>query len=297
VPASEQLFAPAFRYQRLGWLFTAIVAILVYLATFAMAAEAVLSSVSLSRGESLRNHMTIEIPAEGDESSTPQSERIRQAMAILRAMPEVESAVLLSDADAARLLKPWIDDPELIKKLPLPALIDVTRRAGVGLTAEDVGDKLEAVVSDAHVDDHAAWLADLSRFIGSLVFLAGFMILLTGLALVIAISLICRAVMATERDTVELLHIMGASDATIAGHFQHHAGRLARNAALAGFVLATASLAALLFALRHMIDPGVLPLLRWLALGLLLILVPLAAIGTAMLSARLTVFKFLHPIS
>jgi cell division protein FtsX len=90
---------------------------------------------------------------------------------------------------------------------------------------------------------------------------------------------------------------MGASDATIAGHFQHHAWRLARKAAGIGFLLAAISFAALLFALRHMIDPTALPLIRWLALGLLLILVPLAAIGTAVLSARRTVFKFLQPIS
>jgi cell division transport system permease protein len=294
---SDKLFAPAFRYQRLGWLFTVIVAIMVYIATFAMAAEAALSSMSLSRGENLRNHLTIEIPAVDDESATPQAERVRQALSVLRAMPGVENAEALSDADTARLLKPWIDDADLLKRLPLPTLISVARRGGETPSADDIGEKLEPVIRDARVDDHAAWLDDFSHFIGSLVLLAGFMIVLTGFALIISISLICRAVMATERDTVELLHIMGASDATIASHFQHHAWRLAFPAAIAGFLLAALSLGALMLALRHVIDPAALPMMRWAAIGLLLILVPLAAIATAVLSARLTVAKFLQPAS
>ncbi|HUY68678.1 MAG TPA: hypothetical protein VMV79_05195 [Alphaproteobacteria bacterium] len=291
---TERLFAPAFRYQRLGRLFVAITVIMVYIATFAMAAEAGLSSLGLTRGEDLQGRLTVEIPAPADESATSQDSRIDQALAVLRAVPGVARAAPLSDADIARLLKPWISDPDLIAKLPLPALIDVQRAPGAALTADALEAKLKPVAPGAQVEDQAAWLGDVAQFIKSLAVLAGVMIVLTGLALVIAIGLICRAVMATERETVTLLHIMGASDAAIAGHFQYHALRLARGAAALGFVLALLSLAALLFALRHVIDLGAMPLWREVELILLLILVPLAAIGAAVLAARHTVFALLH---
>jgi len=292
--SSHLLFAPAFRHQKLGWLFIAIVAIMVYIATFAMAAEAALSSLSLSRDEGLANHLTVEIPAVEDESSTPQAERIKQAVAVLRGIPELKDVRPVPEEETERLLAPWISEPELLKKLPLPALIDVERASGGGLTASALEDRLRTAVSDARVDDHAAWLADLAHLVKSLAALAGLMIALTGMALVIAIGLICRAVMATERDTIELLHIMGAPDRGIARHFQFQAWRLAWPAALAGFVLAVLSLGFLLFFIRHVVDISALQLVRWIALGLLVILVPAAAVIAASLSARFSVLRLLQ---
>jgi cell division transport system permease protein len=157
--SSPLLFAPAFRHQKLGWLFAGIVAIMVYIATFAMAAEASLSSISLSRNQGVADRLTVEIPAVGDEATTPQDERVKQAVAVLRAVPGVVEVRPVPEEETERLLQPWISDPDMLKKLPLPALIDVGRRAGSPVTAEMLQEKLANVVSDARVDDHAAWLA------------------------------------------------------------------------------------------------------------------------------------------
>jgi cell division transport system permease protein len=294
---SPLLFAPAFRHQKLGWLFVAIVAIMVYIATFAMAAEAALSSVSLSRNEGLANHLTIEIPPVEDESSTPQTERIKQAVAVLRATPGITNVRPLPEDETDRLMSPWISDPDLIKKLPLPSLIDAERATGSPLTASALEDRLHNVVSDARVDDHAAWLADLAQLVRSLAALAFLTIALTGFALVIAIGLICRAVMATERETIELLHVMGAPDVSIARHFQFQARRLAGPAALIGFLLAVASLGFLLFLLRHVVDISALQLMRWVGLAILVIAVPAAAMLAASLSARFSVLRLLQSFS
>jgi cell division transport system permease protein len=292
--SSPLLFAPSFRHQKLGWLFIAIVVIMVYIATFAMAAEAALSSISLSRNQGLVNHLTVEIPAVEDESSVPQAERVKQAVAVLRATPDITDVRPVPEEETMRLLEPWISQPDLLKKLPLPALIDVERRDGGNLTSSALEDRLRATVSDARVDDHAMWLADLAHLVGSLSALAGFMIVLTGLALMIAIALICRAVMATERDTVELLHVMGAADGNIARHFQSHAWRLAWPGALAGFLLAVLNLVLLLFFIRHVVDLSTLQVARWAELTVLVILVPFAAVIAASLSARLSVLRLLR---
>jgi cell division transport system permease protein len=111
---------------------------------------------------------------------------------------------------------------------------------------------------------------------------------------VIAIALICRAVMATERDTIELLHVMGAPDSNIARHFQSHAWRLAWPAAGAGFALAVLSVALLLFFIRHVVDLSALEISRWLGLCLLMALVPCAAVLAATVSARLSVLRHLQ---
>jgi cell division transport system permease protein len=259
-----------------------------------MAAEATLSVITFTWDKGMESRMTVEIPAVDDEATTPQTERVRQAMAILHAMPNVATVTQVPDDEAMRLLKPWITQPELLKTLPLPTLIDVERKSGSSLTAADVEERLHATIRDARVDDHAAWLADIAHLVQGLSLLAAAMILLTGMTLVVAVSLICRAIMATERETLSLLHIIGAEDDDIARHFQFHARRLSWPAAFTGFALAMLSAGGILFFLRHFADPTALRPLHWAGLGLLTLLVPLTAIWIAALSARLSTLKILH---
>ncbi len=290
----RHIFAPAFRHQRLGWLFAALIGILVYVASFAMAAEATLSAITFTWDKGMETRMTVEIPAVNDESSVSQADRVRQVTSILRAMPEVTSVTPVADEETARLLKPWISSPELLKALPMPSLIDIERKAGSSLTANAVEDLLKNTISDTHVDDHAAWLADMSHLVTGLAAIAGLMIFLTGVTLIIAVNLMCRAIMATERDTLALLHSMGAEDDDIARNFQFHAYRLAGKAAWPGFAFALLSAGILLFFLRHFANPESLRLLHWIGLGAAVFLVPLVAIWIAAVSARLSTLKLLR---
>ena len=57
------LFSPTFKRGKLGWLFTAIMAIMVYLATLAMALQTAISSTSLNWDQSQKGRMSVEIPA------------------------------------------------------------------------------------------------------------------------------------------------------------------------------------------------------------------------------------------
>jgi cell division transport system permease protein len=231
-----------------------------------------------------------------DEAAIPQAERIKQEVSVLKATPDIIDVRPVPEEETTKLLEPWISEPDLLKKLPLPALIDIERRDGSNVTASELEDRLRATINDARVDDHAAWLADIAHLVGSLSVMAIFMIVLTGGALMISIALICRAVMATERDTVELLHIMGAPDRNIASHFQNHAWRLAWPAALAGFGLAVFSLALLLFFIRHVADLSGMQFARWLELALLVIAVPMAAVLAASFSAKISVVRLLRSL-
>lgn len=288
------LFSPAFRYQHLRWFFVALVGIMVYVATFATAAEATLSAITLTWDMSAQSRLTVEIPAVSDEATMSQDERMHQTLALLRPMPDILSVTPLPEDEAARLLKPWINQPELLKSLTLPLLIDVERKPGSNLSAAAIQDKLKTVGDDIHVDDHAAWLKDMEHLVHGLAFMAGLIILLTALTLIMAVSLICRAIMATERETISLLHTIGAEDEVIAKNFQSHAQHLAGRAAWVGFGLALISAGILLFFLRHFADASLLQPLHWFGLAVSILIVPLAAIWMAALSARLSALKLLQ---
>jgi cell division transport system permease protein len=290
----KALFSPAFRYQHLSWFFVALVGIMVYVATFATATEATLSTITLTWDMAAQSRLTIEIPAAEDESTTPQAERIKQTLDILHALPGITSVNPLPEGEAATLLKPWISSSELLNAIALPTLIDVERSRYSALSASDIQDKLKVVGTDIRVDDHASWLADMKHLVNGLATIAGLMILLTAVTLIMAVSLICRAIMATERETISLLHIIGADDDVIARNFQLHARHLAVKAAWAGFALAITTVSILLFFLRRFIDPALLQPMHWVVLTLSVLFVPLVAIWMAAFSARLSALKILQ---
>lgn len=284
--SEERILAPAFRQRGLRNLFAALVASVVYIATLAITAEGALTGIILSWDQGMQNRLTVEIPAVDDESSVSQEERVRQALTILRGDPAVASAEKINDDEVARLLKPWINDAELLKKLPVPALIAVAKKPGGALAAAALEDRLKHSIADARVDDHGAWLADFSRFIRTLAVLAGLLVVLTALTLILAVALLCRTVMAAEKDTISLLHVMGADDEAIARHFGHHARQLSWPAALAGFFFAAATLGAMAFFLKEAVDPAALPAAQWVGMALLALLIPFAATLAAGNTAR-----------
>jgi len=290
----RHFFAPSFRHRHLGAFLAVIVGVMVYMAAFVMAAEASLSTITLTWNRDLQSRLTVELPAVDDEASVPQAERVRQAVSILQAMHGIVRVTPVPDTEASRLLEPWIIDPEILKALPVPALIDIERVPGSTVTADDVHQQLKATLRDVRVDDHAAWLIDLERFVNGLAAFGGLMIVLTVLTLVLAVSLVCRTIMATEQETISLLHIMGAEDSDIARHFENHACRLSLAAAGIGFALAMGSAGALLYFMRHFADPGVLRQAHWMILGGATLAVPLAAVWIAALSARFSVLNFLR---
>jgi cell division transport system permease protein len=289
----RHLFTPAFRSQHLGRSFAAIVCIMVFIATFATAAEAALLTMGFIWGQTAETRITVEIPAVGDEASMTQAERVTQAAQMLRGMPGVELVMPLADEDVARLLQPWFSEPELLKALPLPTLIDVERKPGSGLTAGQIQDALKNVVSDAHVDDHGAWTQDVWRLISGLSLLGCVTIALTGITLVIAVSLICRAVMAAEHETISLLHLLGTEDKDIAFHFQLQSERIALRASTVGFVAALTVTAGLLFLTRNIADFSTLHMQHWAGLAAAAFLVPVCAIGIASTTARISVMRLI----
>lgn len=290
----RNLFAPSFQRQQLSILFMAIVGFMVFAATFAVVADSTLSALSLSWNKELQSRMTIEIPFVGDETSVPQTERVRQVLAVLRAIPGVAEAKVVSDEETVGLLKPWIDDASLIKSLPLPSLIDIEQKENTHLVAEDVRTRLKTVIADAHVDDHATWLADLTHLVKGLVALMGLMAFLASLTLAITVNLFCRAVMAGENETIALLHSMGAEDDDIAKHFQWLALRLSCPTSCLGFIVAGFGSVLLILLLRRFADISALEIGHWILLILAAAAVPIIAVVIAILSARFSVARFLR---
>ncbi len=245
--------------------------------------------------------MTVQLPA-----ATPDG-RLRQALAALRAMPEVAEARSMDPARLAALLRPWLGDAtEATAALPLPVVIELQlRRLPAG--PEPLAARIAAAVPGAAVEAHGVWVARLVALARSLQGLAlAALLLVAGIgAAVVAVAV--RAGIAARREAIGILHDLGATDADIAGRFAQRVallgalGGLAGTAAAVPVLAAFAGLAAPLLGAAPAVDPrplagwlpgtpGIWAALPWAGLALL---PPLAA-AIGWLTAQVTVRRWLR---
>ena len=177
--------------------------------------------------------------------------------------------------------------------LPLPALVDVD------LTPEGRArlDDLRRLVADAapaaRVDDNAQWLAPLASLIGALKWLAAGLVLLMVGATAATVVLAARAALDTHRNTIEILHLMGATDVQVARLFQRRIALDALFGGLVGFIVGGGVLIALgerVSALgSELLGSATIPPQGWA----LLLALPAFGVVLAMLVARLTILRAL----
>ncbi len=237
----------------------------------------------------LTGRMTVEIP----HAQTKNAENIKRLTEGLNALPGIV-AKPLSDQDIDRLVAPWLGENAAIADLPMPKLIELTRLEGIE-AADDAAIRrvIKAALPEAVLDTHEEWLADLLKLAK-----AGRMILV-GIALVLAlttaltVAATARTRLALHKDEVDLLHLIGATDAYIARQFQRQAFRLATEGAAAGLALAFLTLTGLAW-IKEGLGDTLLPQLNltWIE-WMILAVSPVLAGGIAMFASRFTVLEAL----
>lgn len=270
-----------------------IIAVMVFLATLAMAGAMAVSGLVDRWDTGLSGTLTVEVaPPPGADPTLGIEEAVTAALEVLRSTPGVAAAEPLSAGQTQKLLSPWLGETALLEDLPVPVLIDVRLDATVDPAA--LADRLARAAPGSVVDDHQAWLDDLLGLARGIELLAAGIVLLVGGAAVGAVVFVARAGLAIHAQVVELLHLMGAPDAYVARQFQRHVLGLAAKGSFAGAALALLTLLLFGFAAG---GPGSAALLPAMALSpvqwMVLLAVPLLASALAAAAARFTVLRAL----
>lgn len=226
-------------------------------------------------------------------------ERDRQAQAALAAVqaaPGIASARLVPQKELDALVEPWLgtsagDD---VNALPVPALIDVRLAGSADKAAVDVlRQRIGSAAPDARIDAQASWLAPVFEAIGALQWLAGGLIALLAFATVATVLLASRNALSNHRGTIEIVHMLGGTDAQIAKIFQRSMAVDAAAGGIGGLllgVMTTALLARQFAALGSgMMSAGGLEWTDWLVICC----IPVGGVLLAVLTARLSVLHAL----
>lgn len=270
-----------------------VIAIMVFLTVLASAAGLALAAAANSLGAQLAGRVTVQIV----EADRPIREA--QAAAVLKLLAGragVTRATRVPEVELARLLDPWIGGAGLGDTLPVPALIDLDLDDAGRADVPAIETAIRKVAPAARVDAHARWLAPLLRLVGTLGWLAVALVLLMGIATAACVVLAARAALNTHRATIDVLHLLGATDLQIARIFQR---RIALDALFGGGIgLAAGALVLLLLSSRigalgsELVGSLSLSVASWIAL----LAVPVAGALVATVAARLTIVRALRLI-
>jgi len=239
-------------------LLMALIAAMALFATFALAGHEAVSQLATRWQQGANAAVTVQIP-------NPTPARMEAALEALRALPVVGEAQAVDTARMAELLRPWLGD---VAGLPLPGVIELRL---ADLTADPVliGDKVAEAVPGAVTEAHGVFVARLAavaRALSAAALAALVVVAVVGASVVV---LAVRAGIAARRDSVMVLHMLGAPDRDIAGRFARRSAWLALLGGILGVALAVTLLRALLQLAGPMlpeINPQDLPLLRLAAI-------------------------------
>ncbi len=272
-----------------GGLVPWVIAVMSFLTALTLAGGIALASGASGVAGELGRTATVQIVQANPDVAAPQ---VQAVMAALRSEPGVASARMLGPSDMQRLLEPWLGRGNVTADLSLPSVIDVKLRPGADAAA--IEQRLRQRAPDARLDEHARWLGPLFALARSLQWLAALVVLLVAGATVAVVALGVRSGLNVHRPTIELLHMMGTEDATIARVFQHRYLGYGLLGGLVGVGCACGILVIVGQLIRRM-DGGALgalslPWVGWLAVAVL----PLAAGLLAMAAARVSVARALR---
>ncbi len=271
-----------------------VIAIMVTLTVIAASGGLALNNLAQSARRDLSGGATIQIV---EASAAQRSKQAQAATALLLRQPGVAAVRRVPDAELDRLLEPWLGAGTDSEAIPVPALIDLRLRGDVTpARIERIRSLLKTVAPAARIDAQSSWLQPVFAAISSLQYLAVALVVLLGLTSSAAVWLAARSALGTNRNTIEVVHLLGGTDSQIARIFQRSIGV---DAAMGGAVGLALGLAAVIVLGRQfvgldsgMIAGGGLGMIDW---GLLAA-IPLAGVLIAILTARLTVLSTLRRI-
>ena len=271
-----------------GRVLPGLIAVMTYLAVLSAASGLAVYNVTQGWSTDLAQSMTVQIVHQDRDERERQTEAVLE---LLRHTPGIVSAESLTDNDLIALLEPWLGSGNVSDDLPIPAMINVTISSEIRFDSRALGARITQIAPNATLDDHQQWMGRLVSLSKALESAAATAVLLIVMATAIIVVFATSARLAAHRETVDIIHLMGAEDLMIAREFRHHFMILGFKGAAIGFLIGLVTLYAI-SSLASDLGAGFLPRLALTgAQTILMLSMPFLIAVLAMLTAWVTVLR------
>ena len=214
-----------------GRALVAVVAIMTFLASLTTGMVMLVRAAANEWQADVAREVTIQIrPAAGRDIEAD----VAKAAAIARASPGVAEVRPYTREETMRLLEPWLGTGLPLDDLPVPRVIVVRIASGAAPDLAQLRQALAEQIASASLDDHRGFVARMRAMSGAVLAGGVGVLLLVFAATVLSVTFATRAAIATNRPVIEVLHLIGAKDGFIAGHFQRHFLQLGLKGGLIG---------------------------------------------------------------
>lgn len=278
-----------------------LIAIMTFLSGVTLGGVVLVQKSAIAWSSDVGREVTIQIrPVEGEVMES----NLRTAVALAEQTPGVASARALTIEESEDLLEPWLGSGLDLSAIEIPRLVVVELADPAEADIEKLQRDLQ-VIKGASLDTHAAWRQQLNVMAGTIVVSGLLVLALIVVATVLAIIFATRGTMASNREIVDVLHFIGASNSFIAGEFQDRFLAIGFRGGIFGGLAAI-----LFFILVGFVAGGVVPVEANQQLGVIFgrfalgvdgilgiaAVVPVIAAMTA-ITSRMTVRRFLTQTS
>jgi len=171
--------------------------------------------------------------------------RLNTVLALLRQTSGIADVRLLDPSETARLVEPWLGRSVAIERLPVPRLIDLRVDGSGKADFADLRQKLTSILPDGVLDEHGLLLAEWHRAATRIMGAIAAIIAAVFLAALWSAAATARTALLLDRPLVELLHLLGATNADIARPFEIRALSLGLLGGATGALAAALTLLAL----------------------------------------------------
>ncbi len=286
-PADQRLLPEGRLAGPMPW----VIAIMMVLTVLAAAAGLALGNAASLMERDLEGRLTIQI---AEPEAALRESLTARILTEVRNLSAVGRAAVVPEQEIVALLDPWLGKDGLEADLPLPAMIDIEMIRAAPQDIASVKNAVQSISTTARIDPHSQWLGPLSGLITSLKWLTLLLVVLMTVATSATVVLSARAALNTHLPTIEIMHLLGATDVQVARLFQR---RIALDALFGGVVgLLIALIIIALIGQRvgaigsDLLGSARLDWMGWAAIATL----PLFGVIVSTLAARFTVLRALR---
>ena len=200
----------------------------------------------------------------------------------------------LNEVEIEQLLEPWLGAGNVTSDLPVPDILDVTVSRSLNINLDALNAQISRISDNIHLDDHQQWLGRFLRLMDMVEYTALGILLLVVMATICMVIFGTKAGMAENRETIAIMHHLGAQDSMVARAYQNRFMVYGLKGGVIGLILAFVTLISLIYLSRDLASGLVKVPELPIAEALTLLVVPIMAAAISMLTARITVMRDLR---